>query len=114
MDVVVCYGSEDYNKFMGKNCPDVDTSANSLCEFSGTAQLVEGTSHEAFCVVGISDMVPSSLDLQVTLLHELSHVVSDVMIYSGIECDEFRSYTLGNLYEYFIPLLEDITVKDFS
>ncbi len=58
-------------------------------------------------VVGIQvERISNIVEAKGLLVHELSHVVTEIMNHHGFNCDEFRSYCLQKLY------IESVTMID--
>ena len=50
-------------------------------------------------------------NMQGVLIHELSHVVSEIFLRHGFNCDELRSYLLQHLYLKSSPILTEFFDK---
>jgi len=103
-DVVVCYGMKKYKKILKKqlNTKEYDYTADEVDikkadNAAGLCITLEPKSGGSVSIIGIGKGM-SVERTERTIVHELSHCVSDIMEVYGLDCDETRSYILDRLY----------------
>ena len=95
-DVIVCYGMKKYKKVLVKEY-DCTVDDELVAKFAGACTTVEAKDGGSVTIIGI-DKGRSAASTERTIVHELSHCVSDIMDIYGLDCDETRSYMLDKLY----------------
>lgn len=106
-DIYVCYGNEEYKRLSTK----LKLSVEPL-DTNGIAHEFLYVSGGLCCYfIGLND-AENKIQLQTTLVHELSHIVTYFMKYYQLTDDEFRSYLLGYLYEKSIVWLDEVLRLD--
>jgi len=105
--ITFCYNEKTYKKYLKKEF----NLKNQYIQFGAVCTEIEHkTTHKWALVIGIKE----NKDIYVykaLLVHELSHAVTKLMLYSNIDDDEYRSYTLQWLYLEIIPFLDNL-LKD--
>ena len=84
-------------------------------KYSGTSSGVtlfmeNGGEHDVNIGIDVKGLVKKGVGykrIKALLVHELSHAVTDIMRFHGFDCDEFRSYLLGYIYEQSVGLIDD-------
>jgi len=105
-NITFCYGAKAYSKYMKKQHGLIEHIEKGAI----TTILTDNTGK--YCiVVGIKKLENISV-LKALIVHELSHVVTELMIEYNFKCDEFRSYTLQWLYLEIMTSLDLIILKD--
>lgn len=106
-EIAFCYGDKALRKYYAEQ-----TGMEEYLEHLGTTFIL--TRDKDFrLIIGVK----KSLDiysLKSTVVHELSHAVTEIMNYFGFDCDEFRSYTLQWLYVEIIPFLDSLINKNLK
>jgi hypothetical protein len=102
--ISICYGEKVYTKYMlkhyGFNNYTIDKSAV-------TTILTNNRTGKYSIVVGINKL-EDVYQLKGLIVHELSHVVTELMNEYGFVCDEFRSYTLQWLYQEVMVFIDNL------
>ena len=93
--VVICFGAKAFKKVVKKEYGVKD--GTEILDSAGKYVALEHPEHPLTLVIGI-DSTQDLLGIERTLVHELSHVVTQIMEYFGVVCDETRSYMLDYLY----------------
>ena len=100
-DIAVCYGEQNYIKYMKKRY-----SCDEIIEKDGATTIVTNSRMGMFSIViGLKEF-DNIYSLKGLMVHELSHTVTQIMEEFGFKCDEFRSYTLQWLYQEVTPFID--------
>ena len=97
--ITFCYGAKAYSKYMGKEFQLVGSIPKGAC----TTIVTNNSTYRI--VVGIRK-IKDVYRLKALAVHELSHVVSELMKEYGFTCDEYRSYTLQWLHTEVMPFID--------
>lgn len=103
--VIVCFGAKAFKKVIKKEHGIKD--GTELLDSLGKYVSLVHTDYPLTLVIGIED-TPNMLDIERTLVHELSHAVTQIMEYFGVVCNETRSYMLDYLYGVSIEWLRKV------
>lgn len=93
--ISICYGEKAYKKLMSR---DYNLFDESISKSAVTTILTNNKTGQYSIVVGINKC-DDVYQLKALIVHELSHVVTELMSEFGFTCDEFRSYMLQWLYQ---------------
>ena len=93
--VIVCFGAKAFKRVIKKEHGVKD--GTELLDSIGKYVTLTHPDSPLTLVIGIKD-IPNMLEIERTLVHELSHAVTQIMEYFGVVCDETRSYMLDYLY----------------
>ena len=101
--IVFCYGQKSYKKYINKEFGIKDRivsdAITTIISHSATGDLV--------IVVGVKKHI-NIYSLKALIVHELSHVVTELMKEFKFDCDEFRSYTIQWLYLEIIYFVDNL------
>jgi len=100
-NISFCYGEKAYIKFMLENnypegAINIDATTSIITNKTGFFTIVIGIKKRS-CVYSLKGLV----------VHEISHAVTEWMLYYGFKCDEVRSYALQFLYQEFMLFLDE-------
>lgn len=104
--ITFCYTKKAYKKFCKKRF-------NTFSEYQYLGVSAEFLNHNNInyeIVIGV-DENKDVYGLKSTVVHELSHAVSQWMEYFGFNCDEVRSYTLQMIYKDTMIFLDKILLE---
>ena len=93
--VIVCLGAKAFKRVIKKEHGVKD--GTEILDSAGKYVALEHPDYPLTLVIGI-DSTQDLLGVERTLVHELSHAVTQIMEYFGVVCDETRSYMLDYLY----------------
>ena len=101
-DISLCYGDKAYSKYL-KKYHNLDMQLNN----DGRTPILPHDKFGFAIVVGIKH-IDNIYQLKGLIVHEISHVVSEIMEHYQYNCDEFRAYTTQFLYIEFMKFIDEI------
>ena len=104
--ITICYGKKAYSKLLLKTYNVQDN----LKHLVGVSTSLNTPDNKFAIVVGVCRL-DNVYDLKSTIVHELSHAVSQWMEEFGINDDEVRSYTLQMIYSDAMVWLDELLKK---
>ena len=108
--VCFCYGTKAYNKH-------IRTVYGLTAPMSKTAIAVDVTDKQGYTeyaigVEAFDNHTMSSLEYTALIVHEITHIVSMLIDYTGIDNDEFRCVVTQYLYSKIMSIVETIFIKE--
>jgi len=100
--ITFCYNEKTFKKY----CKKILKAKNHFMDSGGVCETWE-TDGKVSYVVGMK-AIDDIYSYKALLVHELNHVVTNLMKFSKIEDDEYRSYTLQWLYLEIMPFLDNL------